>query len=69
MALQEANKEKTLSREECWKMVNEAVDAALKLAHERIFSHPFTQELKAGTLPIECIKGWLQCHFYELLYY
>jgi thiaminase len=54
MAVQESDIEKKLTREECWKMVNEAVDAALKLAHERIFSHPFTQELKAGTLPLEC---------------
>ncbi len=59
MALQEANTEKKLSREECWKLVNEAVDAAVKFAHERVFTHPFTLELKAGTLPMECIKGWL----------
>ena len=59
MAMQETGKEGKLSREECWKLVNEAVDSALKLAHERIFSHLFTQELKAGTLPMECIKAWL----------
>jgi len=59
MALQESNKENKLSREECWKLVNEAVDAAVKFAHDRVFTHPFTQELKAGTLPMECIKGWV----------
>lgn len=59
MTLQEANEGKKLSRDECWKLVNEAVDAAIKFAHERVFTHPFTQELKAGTLPMECIKGWM----------
>lgn len=59
MAMAEGAEIKKLSRKECWKMVNEACDQALKSAIERIFSHPFTQELKAGTLPIECIRGWL----------
>lgn len=48
-----------MSREECWKIVNEAFEEAVKVAIDRIFKHPFTQELKAGTLPIECIRGWL----------
>ncbi len=59
MALQETNQEKRLSREECWELVNESVNAALKQAFEQIFTHPFTQELKDGTLPMECIRGWL----------
>jgi pyrroloquinoline quinone (PQQ) biosynthesis protein C len=46
-------------RKECWKMVNEACDEALRTAKGRIFAHPFTQELKAGTLPVGCIRGWL----------
>lgn len=50
---------KKLSRKECWRMVNEACVEALKIAVDRIFNHPFTQELKAGTLPIECIRGWV----------
>ncbi len=59
MTLQQSPQGKKLSREECWKLVNEAVNPALKMAFERIFTHPFTQELKAGTLPMECIRGWL----------
>jgi pyrroloquinoline quinone (PQQ) biosynthesis protein C len=59
MAIQEATQDGKLTREECWKMVNEAVNGALKEAFEKIFTHPFTQELKDGTLPMECIRGWL----------
>jgi pyrroloquinoline quinone (PQQ) biosynthesis protein C len=60
MAIAEIREQKKLSRQEYWKMVNQVVDDALKVAYERVFSHPFTQELKAGTLPIECIRGWVQ---------
>lgn len=59
MSVTEFLGEKKLSRKECWKLANEAFDEALRLAHDRLFNHPFTQELKAGTLPIECIRGWL----------
>jgi pyrroloquinoline quinone (PQQ) biosynthesis protein C len=48
-----------LNRKECWKIVNEAFDEALRIAHDRLFDHPFTRELGAGTLPTECIRGWL----------
>lgn len=51
--------EEKLSRQECWKLVNEVCDTALKISLERILNHPFTQELKAGSLPIECIRGWV----------
>lgn len=48
-----------MDRKECWKIANEVFGEAMKLARERLFNHPFTQELKAGTLPIECVRGWL----------
>ncbi len=48
-----------MDRKECWKIVNEGFDEAMKIARERLFNHSFTQELKAGTLPIECIRGWV----------
>ena len=59
MAVSESQEPKGLNRKECWKIVNEAFDEALRIAHDRLFDHPFTRELKAGTLPIECIRGWL----------
>lgn len=59
MAVAEPVTEKKLSRKECWQMVNQAVDEAIRIAHDRVFNHPFTQELKAGTLPMECIRGWV----------
>ena len=59
MATVEPTGQKKLSRKECWKLVNEAVDAAVNVCLERVMNHPFTQELKAGTLPIECIRGWV----------
>ena len=59
MARTEIVQRTKLGRKECWKIVNEVCDQALKTARDRIFSHPFTLELKEGTLPIECIRGWL----------
>ncbi len=59
MAVSETREQKGLNRKECWKIVNEAFDEALRIAQDRLFDHPFTRELKAGTLPIECIRGWL----------
>lgn len=52
-------KEKKITRRECWKVVNDTFDEALRRAQDRLFSHPFTRELESGTLPIECIRGWL----------
>lgn len=59
MAVAEPIKEGKLNRQECWRIVNEVYDEAVKLACRSVFDHPFTRELKAGTLPLECIRGWI----------
>lgn len=59
MAVAEPVMGKKLTRKECWQIVNEAVDESIRIAHDRVLKHPFTLELKAGTLPIECIRGWV----------
>lgn len=48
-----------MDRGECWKVVNEVFDEAMRIVREGLFNHPFTRELKEGTLPIECIRGWV----------
>lgn len=59
MAVSASREQKGLSRKECWKVVNEVFDEALRVARDHLFNHPFTQELKEGRLPIECVRGWL----------
>jgi pyrroloquinoline quinone (PQQ) biosynthesis protein C len=51
------------SREEARRIVDETWDLALADAFKRVWEHPFTQELDAGTLPIECVRGFV-CNWY-----
>jgi pyrroloquinoline quinone (PQQ) biosynthesis protein C len=45
--------------EEARKIVDETWDIALGDAFKRVWEHPFTRELDAGTLPIECVRGFV----------
>lgn len=47
------------SPEEAEKIVDQTWDVSLKDAYRRIWEHPFTRELDAGTLPIEVIRGFI----------
>ena len=51
------------SKEEAEKIVEETWDVSLRDAYKRIWEHPFTRELEAGTLPIEVIRGFI-CNWY-----
>ena len=51
------------SSAEAQKIVDEAWEFALKDAFKRIWEHPFTRELEAGTLPIEIVRGFI-CNWY-----
>lgn len=51
------------SPEEAQKVVDETWELALKDAFKRIWEHPFTSELDAGTLPLEVIRGFI-CNWY-----
>jgi pyrroloquinoline quinone (PQQ) biosynthesis protein C len=51
------------SPEEAQKIVDQAWEISLKDAFKRVWEHPFTRELDAGTLPMEVIRGFM-CNWY-----
>jgi pyrroloquinoline quinone (PQQ) biosynthesis protein C len=51
------------SLKEAGRIVDQAWEISLKDAFKRVWEHPFTRELEAGTLPIEVIRGFI-CNWY-----